>query len=487
MCAFALAWLALDVARAQTPASRSATDATPTLAITNVTLIDGTGAAPRPGVTVLVSGTRISGIVADGAAPHATAELDGRGKYLIPGLCDGHAHFRHGDRTPELFVAHGVTCVRQMFDDMAQLRTQRSAIAKGQLLGPRMLTIAGGWPDSAGSREERIADSLVAEGATFFKIGTTLTTASYEAVRRQARRHGVDFLGHLPVSVSLAEAVISGQRSIEHLALFELAFAPDESRLRDSLAAAFRRRDAAARDSVTAAALAGVSEARRDSLLRLLAARRVWVTPTLVNHRRAAMAGDSAFDVDPRLRDIPERTRAQWRQSRYRAARTPEQRALARALFAFQEKTVARMYQLGVPLIAGSDAGDVYNYDGSSLHDELRLFVAAGVPTIAALAAATSAPVSAAGALDSLGTVEVGKLADLVLLDANPLADIGNVGRISAVVVGGRVIDREEIRQLRESGSSRLGQASDSATARSGLLHGTPLPNSAGAAAEVRK
>ncbi|HJU90559.1 MAG TPA: amidohydrolase family protein [Gemmatimonadaceae bacterium] len=426
----------------------------PTLAVTNVTLLDGTGGPARRNVTVLIRGARVAAITPARAftLSPGTRQLDGRGKFLLPGLCDAHAHIRHGTRTLELFIAHGVTCIRQMFDDMQQIRVQREGIERGELLGPRFLTIAGGWPDSVtGDRATAVADSLRSLGATFFKIGTTITPESFQALRREAARLGMPFLGHLPLAVPLSDLIASEMRSIEHMAFLELSFTT-KPELRDSILATITRNDAAARAAFYAQTLATVSAARRDSLLRLMAARRLWITPTLVNHQRAAMAGDSAFESDPRLRDIAESTKVAWRQSRYARPRTAEQRALAKSQFAFQRALVRRMSELGVPILAGSDAGDVYNYDGSSLHDELRLLVDAGLPTAKALDAVTRAPVVAAGAQDSLGTVEVGKVADLVLIDADPRTDIRNLTRLAAVVLGGKVIDRDSLRSLRLRG-----------------------------------
>jgi imidazolonepropionase-like amidohydrolase len=422
------------------------------IAITNVTVIDATGAAPRAGQTVLVDSGRIIAIgpAARTTPPVSATVVDGRGKFLIPGLCDAHVHFYHGDRMLAQFLAHGVTCVHDMWGETSRMAAWRREIDVGERVGPSILTVAGGWPDAGDtSRAQALVDSLVALGADFIKVGSP-EPEWYRALGRAARARGLRVIGHLPSAVPVREVMASGQSRLEHVAVALLiATSTNADSLRARWVEAVRRGDHSEIAAIQREAIVGQQRASRASLFQEMIARGVAVTPTLVNHRASAMLADSAFASDPRLRLFDDTTRQAWSDWHRRQQRSEAQTDAARVLFEAQRELVRDLFRAGVIILAGSDAGDHYRYYGASLHDEMELLASSGLPPMAVLQAATRHPAAYLGRLAERGTVEVGRRADLVLLGADPLADIRNVRRVEAVVHGGRLLDAPALARLR--------------------------------------
>ena len=448
------------------PACRSLphNGASPTLAITGVTVIDGTGRSPRRGATVLIEGSRIAAVGAarDITVPSSAIVVDGRGKYLIPGLCDVHVHLWHGDSAASQFPAHGVTCVRDMGTPSAEITRLRHGIADGTILGPRIIAAAGPWLSATvwqGRTElARVVDgapaataaveSLSHAGSDFIKVMTDVPRPAFVAAFAEARKRGLRVAGHLPNGLDLGEAIEHGLNSVEHLFQLRLAFSAREHELRPRLLAALAAGDRATLTRLNAEALSSYSAEKQTEVLRLLAERGVFLTPTLVAHQWASVLGDSNFAADARLASVPDSLRRAWAVQRPAARISTEASAAARQSYAQQESLVVAMRRAGVRLMTGTDAGDAYRYNGSSLHDELMLLVRAGLTPMEAIESATRIPAEYLGVADSLGTIEPGKVADLVLLDANPLERIENVRAISAVVLRGRLLDERRLVEL---------------------------------------
>lgn len=384
-----------------------------------------TGGEPLRDHTVLVANGRIAaiGLGGDVAVPPDARTIDGAGKFLIPGLWDMHVH-TSWDRhfTAPLLAANGVTGVREMFGkNLPRILSFRREVAAGRALGPRIVTagpIIDGpnpvWPGSipaasAGAARAAV-DRVRASGADFVKVYSGLSRDAYVAVAEEARRLGIPFAGHLPRAVPAELASDLGQRSLEHL------------------------------DGVAAAAASG----RLDSLIARFRRNGTWQTPTLTVLRVRADPNDALLRTSPDLQYVPVPLRALWGLVRRMAAGslTPPEATARREQFARQLALVQRLALGGVPLLAGSDLPNPYTIPGVSLHEELALMVQAGLSPASALAAATRNPAVFLGAQDSLGTIEPGKRADLVLLDANPLDDIRNTRTIRAVVIDGRLLDR---------------------------------------------
>jgi imidazolonepropionase-like amidohydrolase len=448
--------LALLLVAAQAPAQSD----TP-LVIRNITVIDVESGARRTAASVLVRGNRIVrvGEVAPDEAAGARV-IDGSGKFLIPGLWDTHVHTAYPglfQMMSPLYVANGVTGVREMFGSLAAVQAWRSAVAQGTLAGPRVVAaghILDGptpiWPGSASAKTpddaRRLVDSLVAAGADFIKVYSLLPRDVYLATADQARARGIPFDGHVPEAVDFRDASNAGQRTMEHLTGMPLACSSRETEFRAARAAAlgdqgaWRRLAAqqgpAIRDSY--------DPARCAELFALLRSNGNWQVPTLTVNRNMAYLDDASLAADERLKYIPKFLSSGWdpKQDFRLRERTPEQWQGAKRTYELQQRMVSEMYRAGVPMLAGTDVLNPYCLPGFSLHDELEHLVRAGVSTIDALRMATLNPARAFGLADSLGTVAPNRIADLVILDADPLADIRHTTRVHAVIASGRLFDR---------------------------------------------
>jgi imidazolonepropionase-like amidohydrolase len=435
-CAVPLAALALAACSRPAP-KPAAPPADTALAITHVTVVDVAAGQPVADRTVVVRGGRILRV---GAAPGmvipaGATVVDGRGKFLIPGLWDMHVHALFDAEVARsflpAFVSYGVTGVRDMGGKINVMRAARFAVQAGTLPGPRIIaagaildgpqpvdptvSLAVGTPEDA----RAAVDSLAAYGADFIKVYTLLPRAAYFAVLREAARLHLPVAGHVPADVTTREAADSGQRSIEHL-----------------------------RDEVEP--LCAAVDAACDRLLDTLRAHGTWLVPTLVVLRVKALLNDTVVLHDPRLASVPDLVRGGWETIREgKADRPAAYWREKRVRYLGELALTGEAWKRGVPLLAGTDAGALYTYPGSSLHDELAQLVRAGLDPAAALRAATLGPAEFLGATDSMGTVAAGKVADLVLLDADPLADIANTQAVRAVVLRGRLLDRAVLDSLR--------------------------------------
>lgn len=422
------------------------------LAIAHVSIVDASDSTPRSDQTVVIRGTRIvaAGPARSVAVPSGARVIDGRGRFLIPGLWDMHVHttIAGGRELLELYVANGVTGVRDMAGDWPTLTAWRNDVSAGRLLGPRIVASGpylegGDVPIAhilARTPEEGRAgvDSLVRLGVDFVKVHGQLNRDTYFAIARRARERGIPFAGHVSRAVGAAAASDSGQRSIEHL----LAI-PAPCTVAESIALQPRY--------TVQGALGRCSSEDLYVLYRKLVKNQTWVTPTFTAQYEVAMwptrtvPGDS---LAPYLPDSVKRFVAQI--FPMPADVPPNADSVGRAMFAKRLVQVASMNRAGVHILTGTDAPLRNSPPGFGLHEELTLLVRGGMSPFDAIRAATLEPARYLGMLDSAGTIVTGKLADLVLLDANPLADIRNTRRIVAVLANGRLVDaRERERVLR--------------------------------------
>ena len=420
-----------------------------TTAITNVTVIDMTGAAPKPGQTVVIRGNRIAS-VGTGTAPRGARIVDGRGKYVIPGLWDMHVHLTipGGETILSLYVVNGVTGVRDMNDSLPQVRAWQPRISDGSLIGPRIVAsgpyLEGGFVPipflmvKTAEQGRAAVDSLAKLGVDFVKVHNRLSRASYFAVAEAARKHGLVFAGHVPDSVTVVEASAAGQRSLEHLFGFPSICTEAEK-------AALQPKHPIQRFLGTCA------DGDPTPDFRKVAANGSWVVPTLVVNYPVAMLPDTVFGSDSTIKyRSPALRRLEKLMMTMPTTVTPEAGAVGRKIFAKRVELLGALHRAGVPLMTGSDAPGKNAFAGFSLHDELAFFVQGGLTPMDALRAATWEPARYLNALDSMGTVQAGKIADLVLLDANPLDDIVNTRRIAAVFWNGRMLDSAGRRQTLE-------------------------------------
>ena len=438
-------------------ASSSAAD--PVLAFRHVNLIDATGSPVRPDMTVVVEGQRIVNLGKTGNVqiPKSAKIVDAAGKFLIPGLWDMHVHTIFGDWIPKdekiilpLFVANGVTGVRDMGSDLEAVKQWRSQIAAGKLLGPRMIVagpmLDGPTPrfpssvpvsDSASGR--KVVDDLKNAGVDFIKIQSLVPRDGYFAAASEANKLGITFVGHVPDPVRASEASNAGQKSIEHFTgVFEGC-----STIEDQL---LKGRKTLGQNVAT------FNPERAKTLIALFAKNQTWQVPTLAWERGQWLVDDIDLSQDPLVKYAPvawkNRTWAMFKKDILETMDTDPLPVRKRFVQMELEMTLA-MFRAGVPFMAGTDtAAGIHIFPGFSLHQELALFVEAGLTPMQALQTATLNPAKFLGTTANMGTVEKGKIADLVLLDANPLEDINNTRKIQAVVLAGRYFSRAQLDEM---------------------------------------
>ena len=422
-----------------------------------------TGGPEHSDRTVVVEGARI---VAIGSAsrvkvPKDARVVDAHGKFLIPGLWDMHVHIAGVNADPSwskqillpLLLAYGVTGVRDMGGDLKSLVSWKREIESGTLLGPHIVA-AGPWlaashrktPEQFPVASEEDARAAVRElkqrGADFIKIITLPSKEVFFAVAGEAKKQNIPFVGHLPFQASAGEASNAGMRSIEHLlySAFALSLSSREDELRAQLLAAEEKGDFGAGSRIMSEAVASYSSEKAAALWQTLKRNGTWVTPTLAALDTTAHPERWKAD-DPLLAYLPPDLASKWRglssdvEMKRRAAQLAER--------AEDDWRIAgEMHRASVPLLVGSDSLDPFVFPGESLHTELAQLVRAGFTPIDALQAATRDAAKFLGREQECGTIEIGKRADLVLLDANPTVDITNSRKIAAVIRDGNYLDR---------------------------------------------
>jgi imidazolonepropionase-like amidohydrolase len=429
------------------------------IALLHVTVIDGTGAPEQPSMTVVTAGGRIADIGKDGEVqlPQGVRIVDASGKFLIPGLIDMHVHTSWDPSfVRPMLLANGVTSVREMFaKDRQAIQLRREELARGEILGPSILAAGqiidgegGPWPGSViVSNAEQARQAVDAEksgGFDYVKVYSALSRDEFFAIADEAKRDNIPFAGHVPGSVSVIEASNAGQKSFEHLYGILLACSSREDELRDHSLSPYLKEQIEA---------TSVSEQKAQSLFELLKKNGTWQTPTLVVLRNAALHDDpqvvtSFLDPD-RLQYVPYSLRFMWALGlKMTPKMTPQQLAISRAYFQTESRIVRDMQRAGVGILAGTDTPNPYVYPGFALHDELELLVSAGLTPMEALETATRNPARFLGMSDSIGTIEKGKAADLVLLDSDPLIDIRNTRKIDAVLLAGKMLERPALNEI---------------------------------------
>jgi imidazolonepropionase-like amidohydrolase len=454
------------------------------IAIVGAAVIDVAAGKAIAGQTIVVRGPRIvaMGPRATTTVPRGALVVDGAGKFLMPGLWDMHGHIFPRATKPAderawqlpLYVATGVTGVRDMWtnlEDFAQVRGWDEAALAGRLIAPRIVPTGPMFDgptgifrndaivvaDSADAR--RTVDSVARGGAHAVKIHNAIPRDAFFALAARAKERGLPLIGHVPGHVTVREALAAGQSDIEH------SGASDGCDTEAAEAEAMRQRAGVgqrpAPGVIQQLLLDNHDDARCDDLMKELVRRRTWVTPTLVVARYMLIPDDSTITTRDELRFVPAAERAEWnarRDSTQRRRMPPALAATRRNVFRAQEKLVATMQRAGVSLMIGTDMANDWLVPGFSVHDELAAFVESGVSPAEALRAATLTPARYLRATDSLGSVAAGRVADLVLLDADPLADIRNTRRIRAVFTRGRYLDRAALDAVL-SGAERGGGA----------------------------
>ena len=425
------------------------------VAITDVSIVDvekGRLLGPR---TVQIADGLVAAIdkPGEGHIPAGAQRVDGRGRFLIPGLVDMHVHlFNNSSRRPPntwafaLFIANGVTAVREMASEPASIfivNRWREAIANGALVAPRILAagvvVYGKSPEDVARQVDVAADV----GADFIKVFSEIPEAKWRATLEAARHRSLPVMGHVPAGVSLLASAEAGQRSGEHLMqAFEACTTIEQSVLDDRRGLAGEEL-VARRDAQEARVLDAFDQRTCDRVAAALVSSGQAQVPTLVLPFVESKPADRNPQRDPRWRYLRADERARW--LRILDDSSSLDQTIAARRWVVARKIVASLYHAGVPVLAGTDTPMPRVYPGFSLQQELELFVESGMSPADALRAATLAPALFLGIGDKTGSVAVGKRADLVLLDRNPLRDIRNIRGIRAVVFDGRLLTRSAL------------------------------------------
>ncbi|WP_069167147.1 amidohydrolase family protein [Nocardia altamirensis] len=441
--------------------SAAADPGAPVTVLSGATVIDGTGAPPMPDTGIVLAGDRILAVgrLPEIPLPPGVRTVQLAGKHVIPGLWDMHTHIADAERTFQpLYVVHGVTGIREMwgFPHTGDLRRR---LDEGQLLGPRMVFAGsiidgppGVWPGSEVVATEAEARAAVRRtrdiGADFVKVYSLLSRETLTAIADESRRVGLPFAGHVPHRVPVAEAVDLGQRTIEHMYGMQLATSSRAPELYAEIAATWDdpKADMSRRDVMEREAGETYSPERAAALFDQMIRRGVWQSPTItVEQRYLTGPPTKGPDAQDMMRYLPRFIHEFW--GGLEAASPPlsaAKRDIAQRNFDARMQLLGAMNAAGVGIVAGTDAGNPYVFPGATLHEELGWLVQAGLSPMQALQSATSNAARCAGLADVSGTIGVGKYADLVVLDRDPLADIGNTRRIHAVVSRGRYLSEQD-------------------------------------------
>jgi imidazolonepropionase-like amidohydrolase len=429
------------------------------LVLNDVTIVDVRTGALQPNQTVILNKNHIDSVGPSKSAkyPRNAPSLNCRGLFLIPGLWDMHVHLVFGDWFPgaqeislPLFVANGITGVRDMGSELDIVQNWRDEIEAGRLAGPRIF-MAGPMLDGPKPRfpssiaittpddGRRAVDDLKKRGADFIKLQSLIPRDAVFAIADEAKKQEIPFEGHVPDSVRASEMSNAGMKSFEHLiGIFEGSSPLEDDFLKGN--------------KTEGRFLATYDPARATTLAELLAKNQTWQCPTLVWERGGNLIDVSDFSNDPRAKYVP----ASWKNKTWKFFTQEIEKGYGTDDLATRKKFIDKelevvqlLHKAGVPFLAGTDTPPgVYIFPGFSLHEELQRFVAAGFTPLEALQMATLNPARFFGMEEQLGTVEKGKLADLVLLTANPLEDIANTQKISGVIVNGHYLHRAELDKM---------------------------------------
>ena len=391
------------------------------------------------------------------AVPAGAREIDGRGTFVIPGLWDMHVHaFFTNDAsrfhtTTELilplFIANGVTGVRDMGSNLDAILAARASVAAHQQIGPRIVT-AGPMLDGPTSRYQVIIKVATADdgraavrqlhdrGVDFIKTQSAIPRDAYFGIADEAAKLGMHFEGHVPDAIRAREAVAVRQHSFEHL----LGVFGASTTIEDAFVAG--------KKPSNADVLAARSEANEKAIIALLAKNKVWQCPTILSDLGAA----ADLVSDPGLPYWLTNAVDGWKRRSLRTLDSTDAAAadVKRRYDAWELSLTTKLHAAGAPFLAGTDAPAGFDLvPGASLHSELEWLVRAGFTPVEALQTATINPAIYLGREKDLGTVEAGKIADLVVLAGDPLASIGNTRSVVAVVADGRFYPAPELTRLR--------------------------------------
>jgi imidazolonepropionase-like amidohydrolase len=394
--------------------------------------------------TVVVRGERIESVGAASATqiPAGARVIDGNGRFLVPGLAEMHAHVptdedqRYVEEVLFLYVANGVTTARGMLGAPEHI-TLRERLSKHEVLGPRLFTSGPSLNDqSVGSPDEaaRIVREQARAGYDFVKVHPGPTRAEYDAAVQAGAASGIDLAGHVPADVGVQRAIEAKQATIDHLDGYVEALVPADRRAQGGFFGINLARD--------------VDRSRIPALVAATVAAGVWNVPTqtLIEHWPAPSPTVDELLARPEMAYVSPETRAGWANAkRQMMSGSGYDGDVVRALVTLRRELVKALHDADAGLLLGSDAPQVFNVPGFSLHRELTSIVASGLTPFEALRTGTANPAVFFDAADDFGTIRSGLAADLLLVSRNPLADVAALARPEGVMVRGRWLDRAEL------------------------------------------
>lgn len=438
------------------PAAAAQAAAPAVTAFRNVTVIPLDTPQPRllPGQTVIVRGERIATIGASAgvAIPAGARIIDGTGSYLLPGLAEMHAHVpggsdaRYLEEVLFLYVANGVTTARGMLGEPAHLGL-RERIRRHEITGPRLYTSGPSLNNQTATSAEaaaRLVREQASAGYDFIKVHPGPSRAAYDAAVRAAAESGKRLAGHVPAEVGLQRALEAGQATIDHLDGYVEALAPAAQRANSGFFGLNLSRSA--------------DRSGIPALVRATVASGVWNVPTqtLIEHWPAPSPTVEQLLARPEMAFVSPQVRNQWASSKRQQLGAADYSADgARALVALRRELVKALHDGGAGLLLGSDAPQVFNVPGFSLHREIASMIAAGLTPYEVLRTGTANPAKFFGAEQEFGTIREGLAADLLLVSGNPLESPELLARPQGVMLRGQWLDRAALDQRLEQIAAR--------------------------------
>jgi len=416
------------------------------------TLIDGCGGQPQPDSAIVIRGPRIAEVRSNTGVDYGESAkvIDIAGKYVLPGLIDIHVHY--SDWMGQLFLSHGVTTVKDLGNDIDWISTISNDVERGKIHGPRILYVGNGLdappPDrnthiavTDGDTARRAVELLHSKGACAIKVREKISPELLAVVAEQSHKLGIPVTGHLK-RTDAREAALAGIDGIEHLSGFVQAI---------TNAARERRSDQDDRRVLICdlKAFSFIDSSDAEELTNLLVRRNVALVPTMpiwwrmaTPHRDDFAVEDANYADDQALAYIPENIRALWANSTFYNVEDASELKQLRIGFGKMQSVVLTHHQSGGEVLAGSDT--FFSIPGLSLQRELILLQDAGISPLDVISIATLNNAKFLGKESQLGTITTGKLADIVVVDDNPLDDISNIKSVALVIKEGQIVDTSD-------------------------------------------
>jgi imidazolonepropionase-like amidohydrolase len=420
--------------------------ADPVVAFVNVNVVPMDRDRVVAGQTVVVRDGRIAAVgpSASTTVPAGAVRVDGQGKYLMPGLAEMHGHVPPPNQPVQyiedvlfLYFANGVTTVRGMQGAPGQLEL-RDRVNKGELVGPTLYLAGPSFNGNAVKTPEQAVQMVreqKSQGWDLLKVQGGLSVATYDAMARTAKEVGIPFAGHVPADVGLLHAIEMGQQTYDHIDGFI---------------------------EYLGGAKGPVDEAKLREIVRRVREQGAWIVPTMaVWETLQGTLDDKTLTAYPELKYMPVQQVQQWTLALQKRLSNPQfNQAAAKLVIDNRMRILRALHEGGVRILLGTDAPQQFSVPGFSIHREMTRMIAAGMTPYDVVKSGTQSVGAYFKDRDDFGTIEVGKRADLVLVDANPLQNVANIARRSGVMARGRWLTEKDI-QARLDRIASANKASD--------------------------